>query len=428
MLIEFSVGNFRSFKDIQTLSMLATSFQPADDVANDRCIISTPFGFNLLKSKAIYGANASGKSNLVKALFTFLRIVQESVRDENILSKTIQPFLLSTETEREPTFFQIIVILGEVQYRYGFEATDKYIASEWLFMKSLTKKKVREIPLFVREKQEITPHEKHFREGRVLLETDLFKENILFLRASALFIGKESIAKQVFDYLMLIIVAEGDKTTPLHSTALQYLGNTNLQTKILQMLQVADTGIENIDSAPFPRQNIPEHLRKSALSEDDMMRMALTLHNVYDAEKNLIRTHFFLLAEDESRGTNKIFEYSPILLKALEDARPIIIDEIEASLHRRLTKKIIDLFHSSTNQSSQIIFTTHDVTLLSENLLRRDQISFVEKDSYGASRLYTLSDFKGVRKGAIIDKEYMRGKYGAVPFVGDFDAIFEKEA
>lgn len=428
MIIEFSVGNFRSFKDIQTLSMLASSSHGTEGGTADSRIITTPFGMNLLKSKAVYGANASGKSNLVKALFTFLRIVRDSVKDEKTLEKAIQPFVLSTETEHEPSFFQMVFIQGDTQYRYGFEATEKRIIAEWLFMKSLSKQRTREIPLFVRENQEISAHEKHFRGWQIVSGSDLFKENIPFLYASALIIGKEGIAKQVFDYLMLIIIADGDKTVPLHASAVQFLDDEVLAREMLQMLQAADIGIEGISYAEFHKDIVPLHLQESAFQDGEMMRLALTKHNIYDANNKAVSNKLFLLVSEESNGTKKIFEFSPILLEALKASRPIIIDEIDTALHSRLTKKIIEFFNSSLNQRAQLIFATHDINLLSDNLLRRDQISFVEKDRYGASTVYSLADFKGVRKGTSVDKEYMRGKYGAVPFVGDFAAILDMEA
>ena len=130
----------------------------------------------------------------------------------------------------------------------------------------------------------------------------------------------------------------------------------------------------------------------------------------------------------ESEGTLKLFELSPFIYEALKEGRPIIIDEFDARFHPLLTKKILELFNSNQNSKSQLLFTTHDTNLLSADLLRRDQIEFVEKDKYGASHLYSLVQFKGIRNNASFEKDYIQGKYGAIPFLGDFSKLLNTES
>ena len=135
----------------------------------------------------------------------------------------------------------------------------------------------------------------------------------------------------------------------------------------------------------------------------------------------------FSFSMQESEGTRKMFELSPFIYKSLKENTPLIIDEFDSRFHPLLTKKIVELYNSAENKSAQLIFTTHDTNLLSSELLRRDQIDFVEKDKYGASHLYTLVEIKGVRNDASFEKDYIQGKYGAIPFLGDFTNLITFE-
>ena len=156
-------------------------------------------------------------------------------------------------------------------------------------------------------------------------------------------------------------------------------------------------------------------------------KIVISEHKKYNNKNKIVDSEFFSFIANESEGTQKIFELSPVLLSALTDGSPIIIDEFDARFHPLITKKIVELFNSENNQTSQLVFVTHDTNLLSANLLRRDQIDFVEKDKYGASHQYSLVKFKGVRKNTLIERDYIKGKYGAIPFLGDFNQILKSE-
>ena len=427
MFIEFSVGNFRSFKDIQTISMLAPD--TSSDTSPEKRIIPTSTGIHLLKSKAIYGANADGKSNLIKAFISFGRIIGESLKDDKILSKTIQPFALSTETEHEPSFFQMIFLLDDVQYRYGFEATKTRITAEWLLAKKLTGKRSREIPLFTREGAEIIAHEKQFREGRILLrqENDLLTDNALFLRVAASF-KSSIISRQIVDYIeQSMYIIPGDESIQLHPLALAMLENPEMTAEMLKMLTIADIDIEQLGYDVLHKSEFPENVISWGIGESGQARFATSSHTKYNASGKAVDTVAFMLSLDESNGTKKMFEMSPILITVLKQQALLVIDELDARWHPRLTRKVIELFNSPENKGAQLLFVTHDTTLLEGELLRHDQVSFVEKDRFGASTLYSLSEFKGVRKDAAIAREYMRGRYGAVPRVGDFTAMLDKK-
>src|SRR5690554_38241 len=211
---EFSFGNFRSFKDIQTLNMATAKIKSKKKSIDINNVIKSNKDKNVsfLKSKAIYGANASGKSNIIKAFVTFIRIISQSVKDDKVLSY-VEPFKLSTETENEPSFFQLICWIENTRYRYGFELDDEKIYAEWLYAKPGE----RELPFFIRENQEIIEIDKtNFSEGDKLVslfednksENEIFRTNSLFLTTiSTLGFGK--LSKQLIDNIASIFVING---------------------------------------------------------------------------------------------------------------------------------------------------------------------------------------------------------------------------
>lgn len=148
------------------------------------------------------------------------------------------------------------------------------------------------------------------------------------------------------------------------------------------------------------------------------------MKKVYNAEYQKVATMPMPISLFESEGTNKMFEISTYIINSLRKGRTLIIDEFDARFHPLITQKLVELFNSVANKEGQVIFVTHDTNLLSADLLRRDQIEFVEKDKYGASHLYTLVQFKGIRDTDSFEKNYIRGKYGAIPFVGDMNRLF----
>jgi hypothetical protein len=191
MVSEFSVGNFRSFKEIQTLQLRAANIRSRFSEIDQSNLIRVEDGTSLLRSKGVFGANGSGKSNLVKGFTSMLLIIRDCLKDPDILSKVIEPFRLHPGTLNQPSFFQLNFIVDNVHYRYGFEADAKKIRSEWLFGKPLHQKRVRERYYFLREDQQVQVNEKLFREGIRLAKAEggppLFRENTLFLSVLAAF-------------------------------------------------------------------------------------------------------------------------------------------------------------------------------------------------------------------------------------------------
>lgn len=431
---EFSFGNFKSFKDIQTLNLSAAKIKSKKQDIDINNVIegNNNEGISFLKSKAIYGANASGKSNIIKAFVSFIRIVRTSVKDEKVLN-FIEPFRLSTETENEPTFFQIIFWHKNIKYRYGFEANTENITAEWLYGKP----KDRELPFFIRDNQEIIELDKtNYSEGNKLLslldddsdENEIFRNNSLFLSTLATF-GFGKLSKQIIDGFASIFVISGLGHHGMYRYAGDSLSDEKKKKYILDFLKYGDIGIEDLDAVEITSDDLPNDVDEEIRKDFDDKKRKLLISTRKKFDENLVanETESFTFGDHESEGTQKLFELSPFIYDSIKNKRPIIIDEFDARFHPLLTRRILELFNSKENTGSQLIFTTHDTNLLSADLLRRDQIEFVEKDKYGASHLYSLVQFKGIRNTASFEKDYIQGKYGAIPFLGDFSKLINIE-
>jgi len=428
MIEEFNFGNFWSFKEMQTLNMTAAKIKSKNSMLDKTNVFAVNNELSLIKSKAIYGANASGKSNVIRALSAFIRIVIDSAKEENTLN-LIDSFQLSTETISQPTLFQLIFRLGKTRYRYGFEADEKSIKSEWLF----STPKVREQALFIREKNEIIEiNQTYFTEGilyQKLLEgskDQIFTETSLFL-THLNSIGFAKLSKEIFKIISSITVISGLEHSGMYNIAEDALRDSIKKKFILDLLKRADVGIEDLERVDIQTEYLPDNAEKEVQQKFKKGKIIVSSRTQYDSNLIPAGKSEFYFRNQESAGTKKMFELSPFIYKSLKDGAPLIIDEFDCRFHPSLTKKIVGLFNSPENKNAQLIFTTNDTNLLSSDLLRRDQIDFVEKDKYGASHLYTLAEIKGVRNDAAFKNDYLQGKYGAIPFLSDFTNLISFE-
>lgn len=429
MLIEFSVGNFRSFKDIVTLSMAAAKLSSKDKALDENNVFEAAGTPPLLTSAAIYGANASGKSNLVAAINFMRGFVLDSHRETQPTGEIgVERFRLSVETVAQPSHFEMIFVVDGTRYRYGFEATPERVESEWLF----SVPSAREAKLFERIGDDIDLSER-FREGREIEART--RSNALFLSVVAQFNGP--IAQRVTQWFRQMGIASGLQDRGMRQYTVRRFLDGTYRDDIRELIGRLDLGIDDIAvekiSTPVAfdlPDSMPEALR-TALA---------TLRNLPGGEFFAVRTihgragngetpamqEVFDLDNQESEGTKKLFSMAGPLVKALKEGQLLVIDELDARLHPLMTREIIALFNSKqTNpQHAQLIFTTHDTNLLDNRLLRRDQIWFTEKDRQGATQLYSLAEFK-VRNDASFEKDYIHGRYGAVPFLGDLREIME---
>ena len=425
MLIEFSVGNYLSFKTKSTLSLAATSITEHTDTN-----VFFADRHNLLKGAVIYGANASGKSNFIRAMSTMRHLVLQSFDQSSTDELDVTPFLLSTSTEEAPSFFEAIFIAEGVRYRYGFEVDSKKVHAEWLFEAP----KNAEKPLFLRESDGIEVM-KTFPEGKDL--EDRTRENALFLAVTDRFNGK--IAKMIMRWFRNFITISGLSHEGYKSVTFGLLADqkTDNRLKLINFYTSLEMGFEaiSIDKKPFdPKElpkEMPESVAKQFLSdlEGGFKIDIKTIHKKYNNEGKIIGHVEFDLRNQESSGTNKLFNISGPVFNVLNDGGVLIIDELDASLHPLLTLAVSKLFNSKrfNPNNAQLIFATHDTNLLNYGNYRRDQIYFVEKDQFGASDIYSLVEYKEegktVRKDRSFEKDYIEGRYGAIPYIGNLSDI-----
>jgi AAA15 family ATPase/GTPase len=426
MLVNFSVANFRTFREKVELSMVASLYDKSHE--EDNLIPNAFFGHRLLTSAVVYGANASGKSKLISAIKVMRDLVLTSSKDTQKGEPIpVIPFLLNTESKQQPTFFEVIFILKNEMFRYGFEATRTNIVSEWLYYRPKTK----EIELFFREGQQISAHERKFPKGLALAKNHMIRENALMLSVAAQF--NEGLAGKVLDWFTGLRVISGLEAIGYKGYSVTCLEDELKKERILHMLQQADLGISDIRRLEFDEKLLADKIPSAQFNqlkqkfnfESNKFFAVQTTHPVYDKEGQQIGIEAFDLEGDESSGTNQFFALAGPILDSIEKGYILIVDELDSKLHPNLVSKIVEIFNSKelNPKNAQLIFNTHDTNLLSADIFRRDQIWFVEKDRYGAGKLYSLSDFKEVRKEENFEDNYIRGKYGAIPVISEFENI-----
>jgi uncharacterized protein len=417
MLIEFSVTNFLSFKNRATLSMVAST----DDTLEESNVI-TAEKQRLVRSAVVYGANASGKSNLLAALAFMRRMVLNSSKESQANEEIgLDTFQLSTDCDSMPARFEIVFISKGTPYRYGFDVDRKQLRSEWLFSRPSTK----EAMCFLREKTNIKVNLERFKEGSGLEERT--RQNALFLSVCAQFNGEVS-ADLLAWFQDLRCV--GFTRLGFHNATVERLQSPVDKARVLEFTRIADPSITDfvlhtekwiMDSLP---KDMPDEMKRNIVKRGGMMVKLRTKHRKFDAENRETAMVEFDIKK-ESAGTQKLVMLSGILFDVLETGKVLVVDELDARMHALLTRLIVSLFNSPSNRSNaQLIFASHDTTLLTPKLFRRDQVWFTEKDQYGATELFSLLEMKGVRKDAAFGKDYIQGKYGAIPFIGDPKWLF----
>ncbi|OFX49883.1 MAG: abortive infection protein [Bacteroidetes bacterium GWA2_30_7] len=408
MLIQFSVRNFRTFKEKATLSLIASNndkdTREVENVSN-----TNNFNLRILKSAVIYGANASGKSKFIEALMFMKHFAINSSKDSqkgDLIQ--VEPFKLNPESENEPSEFEVIFIFNKIMYRYGFEVDRNCIVSEWLFHKPKTK----EVELFYRDFQKFEIHPRDFQKGAIGVKEGLIRDNALLLSLAAQF--NDSTAINVINWFSELNVISGLKENEFRENSINKIKSENGKSIILDFLKKADFGIVDL--------NI--HDVNSGIFKDSPYSVIFTKRNQFKY-KTKVGFINFSLALDESEGTKKYFYLLGPIIDAIENGSALVVDELDSKIHPNLVEKIVSLFNSKklNPKNAQLVFNSHDTNLLSSGLFRKDQIWFTEKDKYGEARLYSLADFKSdeVRKKEAFEDNYVRGKYGAVPFLGFFD-------
>lgn len=410
MLIEFSVKNFLSFKDKTTLFMNANSGNE-----NSQNYVESTY-LNLLKSVAIYGSNASGKTNLLKALKCAITIIKNShLIPENGVWIDVEPFLFDKTTASQPSEFEFKVLLNGIKYRYFFKMDKENVYDE--FLEAYYTRK----PTLIFKRSCIDKYE--FNTDKKILEDIAFKntKNKLFLSTAT--VWNYSKTKDIFDWFSKKIYFLGSYIPVPKDYLFGFMEeNSSLKSFALKILNEADIGIKDISVSARKIElngqlNHLENIGSFYNSSKETLFKVEFEHETIN-EDGVINT-FSLNLNKESDGTKTLFTFIPYLKEALESECLLIVDELEKSLHPMLVEYITKLFNNNNLNiyGSQMIFTTHLTNLMNIELFRRDQIWFVEKDvKTGSSNLYSLDSFS-IRKDENIYKGYLSGRYGAVPYI-----------
>lgn len=416
MLVEFSVTNFRSIRERQSMSLVAASGKEhREQNVFDPSAPATP---ELLRSAVIYGANAAGKSNLIAALsFVQSFVLNSAKKGQQGDEIPVVPFLMDPESSAKPSEFELIFVQDSVRYQYGFSVTPKRIESEWL----IAHPKGKPQSWFERKAgSDDWNFGPNFRGQRKVWQ-ETTRDNALFL-STAVQLNAEQLSP-VFDWFRrrLKIINHYARVKP-DFTVRQCEGETTLRKQILDFLGMADLGIGDvrIERRKFEESMIPEDVPET-IREQLLKDMAdKEFSDVRFAHRTMGGMDVLLDMDDESGGTQKLFALAGPWLDVLANGWVLLIDELDTSLHPLLMRHLIGLFHNpDINKSgAQLVFSTHDTTILDAQVFRRDQVWFVEKDRNLASHLYPLSDFSP-RKGENYARGYLQGRYGALPFVGE---------
>lgn len=410
MLIEFRVANFRSIGEEQILSLIPATMQK-EYPEN----IFSQIGHSALNAIAIYGANGSGKSNLLLAINLMNQILHTSARTSSTTKLPYDPFLLKDELRNTPTSLEITFILNGCKYRYGFIYSEERILKEWLYRKKIG----REVSLFLREEEDIELSSGFNGNTKVLdAAIEATRNNALFLSTCDMLNIEE--ATEIFLWFKKLTIMDGIHTEGGGITTLKLWESQEYNEKIKKYLSALELGFNNIEIRTKDTTNQPGISTTTDIKELKI----LATHNTYTKNgKKTGETLAWNFDDRESAGTKKAFQLSGPVLWTLANGGILVIDEIEAKMHPILTLNTIRIFFNpETNPNkAQIIFATHDTNLLTYSGLRRDQIYFSEKNEWESTEIYSLSDFKYMgdtsaeRPDKDKEKRYLEGRYGAIP-------------
>ena len=413
MLIRFAFKNFKSFKEENVLDMEATSLKEHEyNVAKTDQV-------NLLKVAAIYGANASGKTNVLQA-FDYMKkrilVSDDSKKNSPIDEDNVYSFMINNE----PISLEVEILAKNNKiYKYGFDVLKDSIVSEWLYIKKINKF----YSIFEREKNNVTMKSNNKISGLANID-----ERTLFLNIYSKIDKDNEDFNNVYDWFVNANYLDlgNPRFEDFINTriSLKILSDEKYKKELLRFIKTFDSGIEGIKTTP------------NSLEEVQNNNRVVKVELIHRGENNELKA---LPLELESNGTRKMFHLFDFFMDALRNGMVLFIDELDAKLHPLLTRYIINLFHNTKTNigNGQLIYSTHDTVNLNKETFRRDEIWFTEKNRDGVSELYALSDYilddeddektgKKVRNDATYNKDYLTGRYGAIPVLEEFEIRHEK--
>jgi uncharacterized protein len=421
MLIEFSVANYRSILERQTLSMVASTTK--DREAQHSFPSGVKSAPHLLQSACVFGPNASGKTTLVMAMDFFSDFVLDSAKGSQE-GEMIQysPFRLKTSTRDEPSEFEAVFVHNGTQYQYGFSVDRDRVVEEWMFAVPKGKRTQKWFTRsFDQESEEYKWYVNPSIHGSRRLWQESTRDNALFFSTAVQL--KSIVLKDPFEWMQKFfrVVGSTDRLTKSFST-IQCIEGGKKGT-IIDFLKSVDIGISDmrfeeesfsVDALP---SNLPDSLKKQ-LKQEFSESKVISVHSVHQLPGEDEVVFEF---DEESAGTRALFTISGPWLDSLENGYVVVIDELHNSLHPHALRFLVSLFHDPEKnpRNAQLIFTSHDASILAGRFMHRDQIWLVEKDEKESSQLFPLSDFKP-RDAESFEKGYLGGRYGAVPRLRDF--------
>lgn len=399
MLLQFSCSNFKSIREKITFSFLASK----DDTYEDELKIF--LNHKVLKSAVVYGPNGSGKSNFLNSIGFMTGLIINSINNQP--GDLIPQFGHKLNTEDVPTIFDVQFVKNDIRYAYGFSIKNKLVDEEYLYYFP----KGRQVKIFERKNNDVKPGDKY--KTSFELSLDVLKENRLFLSCTANYTNITEIEQAFLFFKEDIVIYNSNMNNWIEYSMRSIQENEENKKIFLNILNSLGTGIKDIDSK-FEKTNI----KVTDLPKD----MPEVLKSVFVGEANRLNVKVIYddfttdLMTEESTGVQKLFEVICPIIDIINNGKILICDEIETSLHESIVWEIVSLFKKARmDKFAQILFTTHDTSLLDSKLFRRDQIWFTELDSSRATDLYSLAEIKNVRKTENLRNGYMLGKYRAMP-------------
>ncbi len=430
MLLRFGVSNYRSILERQELSLVATSLK--DD---QRGLIPSNLtsSSSTVPSAIIYGANASGKSNVLAAL-QFLRSAVISSHSQGFPGSRAlrQAFALAHDSANQPSVLDIDFIVDNVRYHFGFEATDLAFKKEWLYALRSGRRQM----LYERTTENNIIFGRGLK-GRNRVIADLMRDNSLFI-STAIQNNHEELTK-VSSFFRSIVFTD---VMSVPGSFISYeFKDVEIDQRTINFLRMAGTGV--VDFKRVERQRTEEELRvakvvtnffRSLNTDPDLITESFEREfsekniSIKLAHKGEGGEEVLFDPDSESAGTRRLLILAGSIFKALDTGSLMIVDELDASLHTQVCEALVALFSDQRQnpRGAQLVATTHDTNLMRCNILRRDQIWFTEKDDRGATHLFPLSDIQ-TRKNDNIEKGYLQGRFGAIPFAGSASELLSRQ-
>jgi len=421
MLIQFSFNNYKSFKDEVVLN-LQTSGTAKNNYYSHTCVK----GSKVAKTAVLYGANASGKTKLFEA-FRFLKTFVCPPKTGNRIPVldywkiSYDTFRLNAGMADKTSFFEVVFLIDDTQYRYGVELTAERIVSEWLYMK-----RRREINVFEREGSKSIKYNKEQISAKIansIISADMVSEASGFLSVLQTF--NEPLANKVVDWFKrAVVISANDIRTPNESYSVPMMADKVRKREIVNFLKAFDINIEDAQLHEIKVEDVPDKI-KAIIGADKMkgtvydgVNMA---HKLYNGLYERVGNVWLSMERDESYGTNRLFWISWAIISSIKRGSVLFIDEFDSGVHPSVAKLIIELFYEC-NTTAQLIINTQNVSLLNcrteerKRLFTKQQIFIVNKNRYGESSLVPLTDFRDDLRSRL-DEHYLNGELGGTPYL-----------